>query len=93
MQKKKKEKEPKNELQRVQALFNRVRINKKVPDRFRLLYKHAITYMEATGTSLQLPCDVEVFGVEKTIYLLHDTITELLEFKMIGQAAISAYMA
>ncbi|KAL6535035.1 hypothetical protein OROMI_026409 [Orobanche minor] len=51
----------------------RTEINKNVPQRFRLLYKHATTFMKSTGNSIQIPCDPE--------------------FKMIGQAAISSYMA
>lgn len=57
------------------------------------MYKHATVFMKATGESIPIPCDPSVFGVEKTIYILHENLTALLEFDMIGQAAISAYMA
>lgn len=94
MQVKKNEKaqEKKADLRKIQAIFNEVKLCDKVPKCFRLLYKHASSIMKATGASLQIPCDIEVFGVENTIFLLHDSIIELLEFRMIGQAVISAYM-
>ncbi|KAL1826336.1 hypothetical protein ACET3Z_004748 [Daucus carota] len=91
--KKRKEKEPKTELEKVQRLFKSVEINKKVPQRFRLLYKHAITFMKSSGGSIQMPCDAEVFGAEKTIFILAENIIALFEFQMIGQGALSAYMA
>lgn len=77
----------------MQSLFNNMEINKNVPNRFRLLYKHATTFMRSTGTSIQMLCDARVFGTEKTIYILHENIVALLEYEMIGQAAICAYMA
>lgn len=90
---KRKGKQPaENELVKVQSLFKKVEINKNVPQRFRLLYKHATTFMKSTGTSIQIPCDAEIFGIEKTIFILHENIVALLEFEMIGQGAISAYM-
>ncbi|XP_074377820.1 uncharacterized protein LOC141719345 [Apium graveolens] len=64
-----------------------------VPPRFRLLYKFASTVMKESGNSIPVPCDFQIFGIERTIYLLHENILELLEFKMIGQSAISTYMA
>ncbi|XP_074342473.1 uncharacterized protein LOC141680040 [Apium graveolens] len=64
-----------------------------VPRRFMLLYKHAVTIMKEANDSIQIPCGEEVFGVEKLIYLLHENVMALLGFKMIGQAAISTYMA
>lgn len=73
--------------------FKNAEPNKNVPSSFKMLYKHAKTFMAATGTSVPIPCDAEVFGVEKTIYMLHENIIALLEFEMLGQAAISAYMA
>ena len=87
-----KEKE-KNELQKLQALFNKVELKKNVPNCYKLLYKHATTFMKASGASIQIPCDVEIFGNEKTIFILHENLTSLLEFQMIGQAIITAYMA
>ncbi|KAL8125435.1 hypothetical protein AgCh_012939 [Apium graveolens] len=90
---KRKGKDPLTDLHKVQSLFENMEINKNVPKRFRLLYKHATTFMKSTGNSIQIPCDAEVFGVEKRIFILHENIIALLEFKMIGQAAISAYMA
>ncbi|KAK1383971.1 hypothetical protein POM88_021706 [Heracleum sosnowskyi] len=86
-------KEPKSELHKVQALFKNMEINKNVPNRFRLLYKHATTFMKTTRVSIQIPCNVEVFGSDKTIFILHENIIALMEFKMIGQAIISSYMA
>ena len=80
-------------MHKVKSLFENMEINKNVLKRFRLLYKHATTFMKSTGNSIQIPCDAEVFGVEKRIFILHENIIALLEFKMIGQAAISAYMA
>lgn len=91
--KKRNEKEPKNDLQKAHALFSKVEVNQNVPNRFRLLYKYATTFMISTGTSIQIPCDADVFGVEKIVYILHENIIALLEFKMIGQAALCAYMA
>ncbi|XP_074347261.1 uncharacterized protein LOC141686103 [Apium graveolens] len=90
---KRKGKDPLTDLHKVQSLFENMEINKNVPKRFRLLYKYATTFMKSTGNSIQIPCDAEVFGVEKRIFILHENIIALLEFKMIGQAAISAYMA
>ncbi|XP_074377309.1 uncharacterized protein LOC141718830 [Apium graveolens] len=49
--------------------------------------------MKESGNSIPVPCDFQIFGIERTIYLLHENILELLEFKMIGQSAISTYMA
>lgn len=50
--------------------------------------------MKDNGVSVPIPCDSDVFGVEtKIIYILHENLKALLEFDMIGQAAISAYMA
>ncbi|KAL6582610.1 hypothetical protein OROMI_004688 [Orobanche minor] len=88
-----KAKEQNNELQTVQSVFKNMEINKNVPQRFRLLYKNATTFMKSTGNSIQIPCDAEVFGVEKMILILHENVIDLLEFKVIGQAAISSYMA
>ncbi|XP_074335674.1 uncharacterized protein LOC141672885 [Apium graveolens] len=90
---KRKGKQPVTELQKVQSLFEKIEINKNVPNRFRLLYKHATTFMKSTGNSIQIPCDAEVFGVVKTIFILHENIAHLLKFKMIGQGAICTYMA
>ncbi|KAL1826221.1 hypothetical protein ACET3Z_004633 [Daucus carota] len=36
---------------------------------------------------------IEIFGIERTIYLLEENVLALLEFRMIGQSAISTYMA
>ncbi|XP_074336334.1 uncharacterized protein LOC141673483 [Apium graveolens] len=88
---KRKGKDSLTDLHKVQSLFENMETNKNVPKRFRL-YKHATTFMKSTGNSIQIPCDAEVFGVEKRIFILHENIINLLEFKMIGQAAISAYM-
>ena len=92
MQKKKKAKVP-GELQRVHALFNSVNPKEDVPPRFRVLYKFSKTMMKESGSSIPVPCDVQVFGMERTIYLLEENVTVLLEFNMIGQAVISTYMA
>lgn len=82
----------KTELQKLQENFGKMKINKNVPKEYKVLYKHALVFMKATGESIPIPCDSDVFGTEKTIYILHENIKALLEFDMIGQAAISAYM-
>lgn len=94
MQIKKKELLPtkKADLFKLQTQFNQVKLCDKVPKCFRLLYKHASTFMKDSGASLQIPCDIEVFGEEKTVFLLHENMIAILEFEMIGQAIISAYM-
>ena len=66
--------------------------NKKVPHRFKLLYKHAVTFMKERGDSIQIVCDAQLFGLAKTIYVLHENVIDLLKFGMIGQAVISTYM-
>ncbi|XP_074374273.1 uncharacterized protein LOC141714667 [Apium graveolens] len=81
------------EVQRMHNAFNSVKPKDNVPPRFRLLYKFASTVMRESGNSIPVPCDFQIFGIERTIYLLHENILELLEFKMIGQSAISTYMA
>ena len=70
-----------------------MKVNNKVPRQYKVLYKHVTTFMKASGESIPIPCDPDVFGVEKTIYILHENLRALLEFDMIGQAAIAAYMA
>ena len=77
----------------MQELFNKVKLNTNVPDRYKMLYKHASCFMKETGASIQISCDFDLFGVERTIFLLHENITALAEFEMIGQAIISTYMA
>ncbi|XP_074364814.1 uncharacterized protein LOC141705829 [Apium graveolens] len=83
----------KGDVQKIQQEFNHVKVSKKVPRQYKVLYKHATTFMKASGESIPIPCDSDVFEVEKTIYILHENLKALLEFDMIGQAAISAYMA
>ena len=73
-------------------MFRNMEINKNVPKFLRLLYKHATTFMQSSGDSIQIPCDAEMFGTEKRIFNLYENIVALLEFNMIGQAAIDAYM-
>lgn len=58
-----------------------------------MLYKHACCLMKETGQSIQIPCDLDLFGIERTIFLLHENLIALSEFKMVGQAIISTYMA
>ena len=65
----------------------------KVPKGFNLLYKHAATWMKTTGVSIKIKCEKEVFGVQKIIYVLHENVVSLLEYKMLGQAVIASYMA
>lgn len=77
----------------MQDLFNKVKLNENVPERYRMLYKHARCFMKETGASIQIPCDFDLFGIERIIFLLHENIIALSEFEMIGQAIISAYMA
>ena len=83
----------KNELQTLQSLFTSVEVKKNVPNQYKLLYKHATTFMKATGASIPIPCDAEVFGIEKLVYILHENLSALLEFDMFGQAEICAYTA
>lgn len=63
-----------------------------VPKGFGLLYKHATGYMTVTRESVQLPCDAQMFGDEKTIFVLQENLLALLQYKIIGQAVLSAYM-
>lgn len=77
----------------MQDLFNKIKLNENVPERYKMLYKHASCFMKETGASIQIPCDFDLFGVERTIFLLHENIIALSEFKMVGQAVISTYMA
>ena len=49
--------------------------------------------MKSTRGSIQMLCDAEVFGGEKMIFILVENKTTFLELEMIGQGAISAYMA
>lgn len=79
-------------LKTMESMFRNVEISKKVPARFKLLYKHA-TVMKDSGLSIPIPCDAEVFGFEKVIYILHENIIALLNFGQIGQSAICAYMS
>lgn len=83
----------KGDLQRTyKGLFGSVKPDENVPEGFGLLYKHATGHMAITGESVQLPCDVEMFGVDKTIFVLQENLLALLKYEMIGQAVISAYM-
>lgn len=84
---------PKNELQGLVKSFKATKMHEKVPSNFKLLYKHAKSFMKDTGTSIPIPCAAEVFGIEKIIYILHENIIALLEYDMIGQSTICAYMA
>lgn len=81
------------EVERVHKAFNSVKPKDSVPPRFRVLYKFASTVMKESGNSIPVPCDFEIFGIERTIYLLEENVLALLEFRMIGQSAISTYMA
>ncbi|KAL8147496.1 hypothetical protein AgCh_004988 [Apium graveolens] len=83
----------KGEVHKIQQEFTHVKVSKKVPRQYKVLYKHATTFIKASGESIPIPCDSDVFGVEKTLYILHENLKALLEFDMIGQAAIFAYMA
>ena len=57
-----------------------------------VVVKHATTFMQSSRDLIQIPCDAEVFGTEKRIFNLYENIVALLEFNMIGQASIAAYM-
>ncbi|KAK1401439.1 putative Ulp1 protease family catalytic domain-containing protein [Heracleum sosnowskyi] len=83
---------PKSEVQRRKG-FNKVKLNKNVPSEYKFLYNHVTTTMKESGESVPIPCDPFVFGNEKIIYILPENLKALLEFDMIGQAAISAYIA
>ncbi|XP_074356002.1 uncharacterized protein LOC141695672 [Apium graveolens] len=78
---------------KLQDDYSKMKLNKNVPKQYKVLYKHAAVFMKATGESIPIPCDSDVFGTEETIYILHENVKALLEFDMIGQAAISDYMA
>lgn len=80
-------------LQDLKAQFFQAKPGAKVPKGFKLLYKHATTWMKTTGVSIQVRCEPNVFGHEKTIYLLHENVVSLLEFEMLGQAVVASYMA
>lgn len=82
-----------NEFQKVYAKMKTVKPNKNVPRQFMLLHMHAVTILKQNSESIQIPCDAEVFGRDKTIFLLDENVMALLEFNMIGQAIISTYMA
>ncbi|KAL1818593.1 hypothetical protein ACET3Z_013462 [Daucus carota] len=86
-------KKDKIEMRNVVAKFNKVEAANSVPNGFNLLYKHATTIMKETGDSIAIPCDVEVFGCDKVIYILHENLIDLLKFEEIGQAAITAHMS
>ncbi|XP_074355676.1 uncharacterized protein LOC141695319 [Apium graveolens] len=97
-QAKKKEVKPRktkivNAYQKLSAEMKSVKPTDNVPRRFMLLYRHAMVILKESGDSIQIPCGAEVFGVEKVIFLLHENVMALLEFKMIGQGIISTYMA
>lgn len=82
-----------NAYQKLSAEMKSVKPTDNVPRRFMLLYRHAMVILKESGDSIQIPCGAEVFGVEKVIFLLHENVMALLEFKMIGQGIISTYMA
>ncbi|XP_063944731.1 uncharacterized protein LOC135151101 [Daucus carota subsp. sativus] len=82
-----------SELKKLQQSFHKVKLRKKVPSKYKVLYKHASTFMKATGASVQIPCDADVFGAVKTIFVLQENLISLLEFDMIGQSVVGAYMA
>lgn len=80
-----------DELQRMQILFNQTEPNENVLKHFRRLYDHT-TLMKDDKSVLPISCTVEVFGGDRTIYLLHENLIALFKFEMIGQAIISTYM-
>ncbi|XP_074351636.1 uncharacterized protein LOC141690763 [Apium graveolens] len=82
-----------NQYHQVHLSMNSMKPSRNMFLHFMLFYKHAATILKETGDSIQIPCDAEVFGNEKTIFLLHENVMALLEFGMVGQAVISAYMA
>lgn len=82
----------KDELKALQIKFTEAAPPENVPKRWRLLYKHAMTIMKETGVSVKIPCDRQVFGCDKKICLLQEELLALLQFNMVGQSAISAYM-
>lgn len=82
-----------DQLQKIKSQFISVKPSPKVPKGFNLLYKHATIWMKNTGVSIKIVCDPDVFGHEKTVYLIDENILSLLEFKMLGQAVLAAYMA
>lgn len=82
----------KSQLQKLKQEFNQAERSKNVPKRYTLLYKYASVDMKASGIPIQLPCDVEVFGEEKTIFVLDENLLALLKYEMLGQAIIAAYM-
>lgn len=74
-------------------MFANVNRDKKNHHHFKLLYKHAINFMKEKGDFIQIVCDVEVCGLEKTIHVLHENVIDMLKFGMIDQVVISTYMA
>ncbi|KAL1826628.1 hypothetical protein ACET3Z_005040 [Daucus carota] len=82
----------KDELKALQIKFTEAAPPENVPKRWRLLYKHVMTIMKETGVSVKIPCDRQVFGCDKKICLLQEELLALLQFNMVGQSAISAYM-
>ncbi|XP_074328253.1 uncharacterized protein LOC141666155 [Apium graveolens] len=65
----------------------------KVPKGFKLLYKHAVTWMKTTGVSIQIKYEKEMFGHDNVIYLLHENVQAVLEFEMLGKVVLESYMA
>lgn len=74
-------------------MMKSVKPNKNVPRQFMLLHMHAVTILKENSESIQIQCDAEVFGKDRTIFLLHENVMALLEFDLIGQAVVSTYMA
>lgn len=81
-----------DELQRMQTLFYQTERNENVPEHLRLLYDHTTTFMNDNKSVLPIQCNVEVFGGDRTIFLLHENLIALFKFEKIGQAIISTYM-
>lgn len=94
-QKKRKElpQKPKSDMQSLLKPFKDTKTHENLSSSYKLLYKHAKSFTKDTGTSIPIPCAHEVIGAEKIIYILHENLIFLLEYDMLGQSVISAYMA
>ncbi|KAL6582595.1 hypothetical protein OROMI_004673 [Orobanche minor] len=74
----------KNELKELHTKFSEAAPPQNVPNRWRLLHKHAETIMKEAGVSIKIPCDKEVFGVDKRVCLVHEEVLALFKFQMVG---------
>lgn len=62
-----------------------VKPSQNLPRHFVLLYKHADKILKESADSLQILLNAEVLGTAKTIFLLHENVIPLLEFKWLAR--------